>query len=176
MTIEAIIRIIGLIIAPVVMISSCTLFLNGLQQRYDSLSTRMRSMHRERIELLRETGQGITAALKAIDGLSETRANELEKQLPSLLRRHRILRNAVLTAYVAILILVFSMFIIALAAIANSSLIAMIALFSFLAGTSALLLSVAISTFEVYQSHHEVTYEVQHGLHLGKETMEPDVL
>ncbi len=52
MTTEMIVRTISLILAPVVMITSCVLLLNGLLTRYEVISARMRAMHRERLDLL----------------------------------------------------------------------------------------------------------------------------
>ena len=60
MTIDTIVRTISLILAPVVMISSCAIFLNGLITRYESTSVRMRAMHRERLELLYEVQHGLS--------------------------------------------------------------------------------------------------------------------
>src|SRR5713101_1638720 len=51
MNIDTTIRTISLIVAPVVMVSSCALFLNGLLQRYHAISSTMRMMHRERLDL-----------------------------------------------------------------------------------------------------------------------------
>ncbi len=51
----------------------------------------------------------------------------------------------------------------------NSSWMAIVALLCFLAGMEVLLLGVAITTIEVYRSQHELTYEIRHGLSLGRE-------
>src|SRR5260370_950189 len=123
MTIDSIIRTISLILAPAVMISSCAIFLNGIITRYESVSARMRAMHHERLVLLQglehTTGSGVPA-----DSFNAHRIHEIEVQLPRLLQRHKLLRNAVLTENAAIAFFVTSMFIIALAAITNSTLIA----------------------------------------------------
>ena len=170
MTIDTIIRSISLILAPVVMITSCSIFLNGLLSRYDSISIRMRSMHHERLELLEVLGNR-SSDTKPTVGFSTQRIHEIEVQLPNLLLRHKMIRNAVLVVDAAILILVTSMIIIAASALSNSTLIAIIALLVFLIGTAALLAGVIITTLELSRSQREVTYEVQHGLSLKKEDL-----
>jgi hypothetical protein len=170
MTIETIIRTISLILAPVVMITGCAIILNGLISRYEAISVRMRAMHRERLELLEAFGNRASSAVHTVSFVSQ-RVREIETQLPNLLRRHKLIRNAVLAVEVAILILVLSMFIIALAAMTNSIPTAAIALLAFLTGTSALLVGAVITTLELYRSQREVSYEIQHGLSLRKEDL-----
>jgi Protein of unknown function (DUF2721) len=170
MTIDSIIRTISLILAPAVMISSCAIFLNGIITRYESVGTRMRTMHHERLDLLHGL-EDTTSSDKPADGFSTHRIHEIEVQLPRLLRRHKLLRNAVLTENSAIAFFVTSMFIIALAALTNSTLIATAALLIFLTGTGALLVGVIITTLELSRSQREVTYEIQDGLKLRKEDL-----
>ncbi len=167
MNIDATIRTINLIVAPAVMVTSCTLFLNGLLQRYHAISSIMRTMHRERLDLLRTIGK--SAAFESIDGITRERIREIERQLPSMLLRHNLIRNAVLFVNIAIVVFVLSMFIIAAANITNSSWMVIVALFCFLAGMGVLLTGVLTTTTEAYRSHRELTYEIQHGLSLGKE-------
>ena len=92
-------------------------------------------------------------------------------QLPRLLQRHKLLRNAVLAENMAISFFITSMFIIALAPLTNSSLIATTALLIFLTGTGVLLVGVIITTLELSRSQREVTYEIQDGLKLKKEDL-----
>ena len=158
MTIDSIIRTISLILAPAVMISSCAIFLNGIITRYESVGTRMRTMHHERLELLQELGH-TTSSGALSDGFSNHRIHEIEVQLPRLLQRHKQLRNAVLAENAAIAFFVTSMFIIALAALTNLTPIATAALLIFLTGTGVLLVGVIITTLELSRSQREVTYE-----------------
>lgn len=169
MNIDTTIRTISLIVAPVVMVTSCALFLNGLLQRYYAISSTMRMMHRERLDLLRTRGKSVIDALASTDGITAERLREIETQLPSMLLRHNLIQNAVLFVDIAILVFVLSMFIIAAANMTNSSWMAVVALFCFLAGTGVLMIGVAITTIEVYRSQRELAYEIRHGLSLGKE-------
>ena len=171
MPIDAIVRTISFILAPVVMITSCILFLNGLLTRYEAVSVRLRSMHRERLELLQDLGNR-TSDGKPHAGFDMQRIAEIEEQLPRILHRHKLIRNAVLSINTAILIFVSSMLIIALAALTTSTLTANVALCAFLLGTGALLAGVIVTTLELYRSQHEVAYEVLDGLKLRKEDLQ----
>lgn len=170
MTIDTILRTISLILAPVVMITSCAIFLNGLIARMDSISSRMRAMHHERLELLEALGNSSSSVQPTV-GFSTQRVHEIEVQLPHILQRHRMLHNAVVTVAATIVILVTSMFIIAASGLSNSTPIAVIALLTFLIGTATLLVGVIITTIELSRSQHEVAYEVQDGLRLKKEDL-----
>ncbi len=169
MSIDTITHTISLILAPVVMISSCAIFLNGLFGHYQTIAARLRAMHRERLELLQTAGTSTTAEVSV--GIIVQRILEIDTQLPNMLRRHKLIRNAVVAIGVAISIFITSMFIIALATAANSPLAAVIALLAFLIATGALLVGVITTTVELYRSHREVSYEIQHGMSLKKENL-----
>jgi hypothetical protein len=167
MNIQGIINIISLILAPVVMVSCCILFLNGQLQRYDALGNRIRTMNQERLTLLREIDNDVSSALEGIDGFRKLRIQEIETQLPHLLRRHLILHRAALTIGSAILICILSMFLIAISVLLKSSMIAIIALCTFLMTTTTILLGGTMIMFELYISHLALRYEVMHELSLG---------
>jgi hypothetical protein len=170
MTIDAIIRTISLILAPVVMITSCAILLNGLLARYESVSARMRAMHRERLELLQGLRNTSSGAVPTV-GFITQRIHEIEAQLPQLLQRHKMIHDALFAINAAIVLFVICMFIIALAVLTNSTLIATIALLTFLTGTGMLLVGVIITTLELSRSQREVAYEIQDGLRLRKEDL-----
>jgi hypothetical protein len=154
-------RIIGVILAPVVMITSCSIFMNGLFTRYESVSARMRSLHRERLDLIDQTRPGGAGAATSHQ---RRRIDEIERQLPGLLRRHRLIRNAVMAVSTSLLILVGSMFLIAAAETTGWVVVAGLALLAFLLGTAAFLAGVAIAAFELWHSQREVEYEILDGL------------
>ncbi len=151
---------IQLIIAPVVLITACTLIQNGILGRYASLGERMRLLAGERLELLRFG--------KSEDALVLERLQEISRQLPLLTRRHRLLQNAVLIIYSAISIFLFNMFAIAVSVVLNSGGVATFALALFLVGTSVLLVGVFFTSLEIQMSHQAICYEVQQIASLGK--------
>src|SRR5215467_6857593 len=101
MSVETITRTIQLILAPVVMVSACAILVGRLLSHYEAINARMRSMARERLELLRGAGEA--------NRFRRERVCELDAQLPQLLQQHALVHHALLTAYTGILILVGSM-------------------------------------------------------------------
>ena len=144
-------QIIQLIVAPVVMISSCALVLNGLLARYGAINDRLRLMAHERLELLR-TGQN--------DRFSAERLNEIDRQIPGLLHRHRQLHDAVLLTYCSIFLFLLAMFAIA-GLVAGVGWLTSAVLLLFIGALLALMLAVAVAVLEIYRSNRALRYEVE---------------
>jgi hypothetical protein len=157
-------KTIQLILAPVVMVTACAGFLNGLLSRYGAINDRLRALARERLDLLESCGVEVAKAA----GLARERLVEIDTQVPALLRRHRKVRDSVLVVYAAIVVFVVSMFVIALAAAFGSTPIAIAALIVFLAATTLLLVGAVISVLEVRISHEAMHYEMHRVLELGR--------
>src|ERR1051326_5370063 len=153
MSAETITRTIQLILAPVVMLSACAIFVGGLLSHYEAINARMRSMARERLELLRSSTYG--------DPFSSERVSELDVQLPQLLRRHALVHHALLAAYSGILILVASMCAIAFSAVNAADWLMALVLAMFVAGILAMLISVVLIAFEVRISQPAVSFAVR---------------
>jgi len=164
MSAEMIARIIQVIIAPVVMITSCSVMLNGLLGHYAAINVGIRAMVRERLDLLRA---------KMDDSIRSERLQEIDTEMPQLLRRHRLVRNATLAIYSAILIFVVDMFSIAMSAVTDLAWITGAVLILFLGGTAAMLLGTALIAMEIRSSHQAVEFEVQRVLSLDR-TLTPD--
>ncbi|GCE24664.1 hypothetical protein KDA_01480 [Dictyobacter alpinus] len=167
-------NVISLILAPVVMISSCTLFMNGLLQRYDSLSARLRAMHIEHMELIhliqKENSENPSdpREINALRDLNRERLKELEFEMPHLLTRHKLQWNAILAAEITIGVLVLSMFEIGFHAITRISWLEMAAMFTLMLGALIFLTCIMITAFEFAASPKSIVFEVQHGLKLSK--------
>jgi uncharacterized protein DUF2721 len=159
---ETITRTIQLILAPVVLVSACSIFVGGLLSHYDAINARMRAMARERLEILR--GNGGNAEF-----FEGERLTELDVQLPQLLRRHALVHHALLAAYVGILILVASMCAIAYSAVTASEWVVALILAMFVIGIVSILLSVVLIAVEVRVSQQAVRFEVQRVLQLGRD-------
>lgn len=167
-------RTIQLILAPVVMVTASGIIVGALLPRYDAISNRLRAMARERFDLLRGFGPDFPTAMREADLITRERLHQIDYQVPNLLRRHKLMRNAVQTIYVAILIFIASMFVIALASLHDSSLTATIALGFFLAGTGLFLTGLAISAREMFVSHDVVQFEAIRMLQAGLIDAESD--
>lgn len=146
-------QIIQLIIAPTVMLSVCSLVQSGVLARYIALGNRIRSLNQERFRLLHISDPS--------DALNIASLKTLDYQIPLLLHRHRLLQDTVVIIYVAIVILIVSMFAIALSVAVNSNLVARFALALFLVSAGALLLGVCLTAQEVRISHQALCYEVK---------------
>jgi hypothetical protein len=158
---ETVTRTIQLILAPVVMLSACSIFVGGLLAHYEAINGRMRMMARERLEILRGQGDG--------DLLVAERLAEIDLQLPELLHRHGLVHHALLAAYLGILILVASMCAIAFSAVSATEWLVALVLLMFVTGILAILVSVVFISVEVRTSQRAVGFEVQRILRLGRE-------
>ena len=164
MSAEMVARTIQLIIAPVVMVTTCSIMLGGLLGHYATVNDRLRAMSRERLYLLRMARTKAAAA----DPIALERLDEIDSQVPELLRRHKLVRDAVLAVYCAILVFVADMFVIAVSAVVDYPWIASLVLIVFLTGTAALLLGVLLMAREIRSSHRAVEFEARRVLALGQ--------
>jgi Protein of unknown function (DUF2721) len=151
---------IQLIIAPVVLITACMLFQNGILLRYASVGQRIRSLSHERFELIRSS--------KADDMYSAERLAAIDRQLPLLTQRHRLIQKAALLAYCAIAIFISTMFAIALSVAFNASVVGTIALTLFLTGTGVWLIGIFLTAIEIRSSHRALCYDVHQITLMGK--------
>jgi Protein of unknown function (DUF2721) len=143
---------IQLIIAPVVLITACALIQNAILMRYAAVGQYMRSLALERLELLRSR--------KTTDLFYLERLQEIDRQIPLLSQRHRLLQKIVLMVYGAVSIFLVNMFAIALTVAVGSDAASTFALLLFLLGTGVLLVSVCLTALEIRISHQAVCYEV----------------
>ena len=165
MTADDLSRTIQLILAPVVMVSSASIFVSGLLGHYAAINDRARALVRERFDLLSRASPG---------RFGRERLNEIDLQLPALLHRHRLVHNALLAVYASILALVVSMCIIALSATAWAAWIATLVFGIFVIGVLALLVGVLLTVIEVRSSDGTLRFEVARVLALGADPAAPD--
>jgi Protein of unknown function (DUF2721) len=143
---------IQLIIAPVVLITACALIQNANLMRYAAVGQYMRSLALERLQVLRSN--------KTTDLFYLERLQEIDRQIPLLTHRHRLLQKIVLMVYSAVSIFLINMFAIALTVAIGSDAASTFALLLFLLGTAVLLASVCLTSWEVRMSHRAICYEV----------------
>jgi hypothetical protein len=129
---------------------------------YASVNDRMRAMVGERFALLGPDLRGPAAARDS------ERLDEIDRQLPLLLRRHRLLRDAVLLTYTAIVGVVASMFLVAVAVTANAAWVATAALWVLLVSTIVLSGALIQTVRAVRRSDDAVTIEVTRALAVGR--------
>lgn len=167
MTAADLARIIQIILAPVVMITSCGIIVGGILSQHTSINDRLRALARERLDLLTASDGTLNLSQALTHHAQAERLGEIDVQIPLLMRRHYLVRNAALALYSAIAILVISMFAIALAIIESGPILRTIALGIFLLGTASALVGIILMAYELRISHNAVHYEVQRVLDLG---------
>lgn len=153
MDVETTAKTIQLILAPVVMITACGLLIGAMMNHYTSINSRIRALTAERLPLCMITPDQTHHAL------AHERLREIDYQVPRLISRHRQVHHAVLLAFIAVVILVISMFVIAVAALTDSSTVGTAALFVFLAGSATLVAGAVFMAKEIRSSHEAVAYE-----------------
>lgn len=149
--IEEAARAIQTILAPAVMISACGLLLLGMQNRYGRINDRMRALARERLDLLPKRG----------DPVADVRLEAIERQMPDLVLRVRLQRNAVYSLFGAVIVFVVDAFVIASSLFAARDALNMIALAVFLVGMGLVLVGMVLAAREIAISARAVTLEVE---------------
>lgn len=91
-------QIIGQVLAPTIMISACGLMLLGLQNKYSNIIDRIRTLNNERRSL-----RGIQ-----LDEIKRKRRDSIEQQIPRLLERAKLEKNAILYMYIGVLFFVLT--------------------------------------------------------------------
>ena len=153
-------------VAPVVLITAAAILSGALLAMYGSVNDRMRAMDRERLETL--TGAGGTLLSAAdVPASGRERLTQFDAQLPMLLRRHRLIHNAVLLLFAAVAVLVLSVIVIAVAVTNRSGAAGTVALVLVLAGTVTLLGGLLLAARSIMISAKAVDYEVRRTLSLG---------
>jgi hypothetical protein len=155
---------ISAMVAPVVLLTTGGLLTNGLLAVYSSVNDRMRDMTRERIEIRSGPEGELVGHVSAID---RERLAEIETQLPMMLRRHHLVRNAVLLIYAAIGVLGLSIIIIAVAVVQHSEDFGRAALGLVLAGTVVMLAGLVAAGLSMARSADAITYAVERTRRLG---------
>jgi hypothetical protein len=168
MTVASVIQTIQLIIAPAVMVSACSLFVNSVLGRYAVINERIRLMTRERLDLLRQADGAQLAPPTPENAYGVERLAEIDAQMPQLLARHRLIRDSLLAIYLATIFFLLTMLAIAAASTSSVPVFDNVSLALFLVGTVALLAGVAITTIEVRMSHRALYYEVDRVMKLGR--------
>ncbi|MBJ7898925.1 MAG: DUF2721 domain-containing protein [Cyanobacteria bacterium RI_101] len=161
MNAEVVVETIQLVIAPTVMISSCTLIQNAILGRYSAISDRLRFLVRERLDLLEKYNISEPVYAEALQ--------IIDRQLVMLSRRYLLIQNVVLLLYSAIAFFLLTMFAIALAKELRAAAFSYMAFVLFLAGTGALVIGVFWAAAEVRISHQAVRSEVRWAISLTNE-------
>jgi hypothetical protein len=153
-------------VAPVVLITAAALLTGALLAMYGTVNDRMRTMSHERLDIL--TGADGTLLLAAeVPASGRERLTQIDAQLPMLLRRHRLLHDAVLLIFASVAVLVLSVIAIGIAVTNRSGGIGTAALILVLVGTATLLTGLLFAARSIMISVDAINYEVDRALSLG---------
>ena len=161
-------RTIQLIIAPVVMITSCCIFTNGLLAHYASIGERLRVTVRERGDLVRDS-EAVKGTHSDQDSyLINERLEDIDFQIPNLPRHHFLVRTSLASTFIAIAVYILDMFVIAYSVILNQTDFYSFVLIVFLLGVASQLLGVVYAVSDTFFSHKIYAFEARHAMMLGK--------
>jgi Protein of unknown function (DUF2721) len=153
-------------VAPVVLITAAAILSGALLTMYGSVNDRMRAMDHERLEILTGADRTLVSAAE-VPPSDRERLTQIDAQLPRLLRRHRLLHNAVLLIYTGVAVLVLSVITIGIAVTASSGAAGTVSLALVLTGTVMLLGGLLFAARSVIISMDAIDYEVRRTLSLG---------
>jgi hypothetical protein len=153
-------------VAPVVLITTAAILSAALLAMYGLVNDRMRAMDQERLDIL-TSADGTLLSAAGVPPSARERLTQIDTQLPMLLRRHRLLHNAVLLIYGGVAVLVLSVIAIGVAVTASSAATGTTALALVLAGTVTLLAGLVFAARSIMISQDAIDYEVRRALSLG---------
>ena len=153
-------------VAPVVLITAAALLSGALLAMYGSVNDRMRAMSHERLDIL-TAADGMLLSTAQVPASGRERLTQIDAQLPMLLRRHRLLHDAVLLMFAGVAVLVLSVIAIGVAVTNRSGGISTAALVLVLVGTVTLLTGLLFAARSIMGSMDAVHYEVERALSLG---------
>jgi hypothetical protein len=153
-------------VTPAVMLTTGGLLVNGMLSVQLSITDRMREMTRARVELLGGPG-GQVLDRAGLSPIGRERLDEIDVQLPVLLRRHHLNQNAILVIYGSIWTLGLSIVALAVAVGLDSETFGRVALGLVLAGTVVMLSGLAVAARSLARSAEAVSYAVERVRSLG---------
>jgi hypothetical protein len=147
--------------APVVLITTGGILSSGLLSVYGMVGERMRAMTREHLDI-RTGPHGELLSTADVSAVGQQRLVEIDRQLPLMLRRGDLLRDAVFLIYVGIVGLVLSMFAISVAVTHDSEAWGWVALGLVLAGTVVMLAGIVVAGRSLVRSADAIRYAFEH--------------
>jgi hypothetical protein len=149
-TLDLAIQSIQAAMTPAVLFTASGLLLAGLQNKYSTLIQAVRTLNDERRQLLQRPG---------VADWEQNRLHSIGRQIPHLLARAKLVRNAVFTLYLGTLLFLMSSFIIGLAHLGWPVMAAMVVgLFG--AGLIGLIVGIFFALAEARLSYRVVQWEV----------------
>ena len=150
---NTLIEIIKGMLAPGIMISACGLLLLGMNNKYSLVVNRIRTLNIE---------------FRTLEKGNFERRDSILLQLPLLVERVKLIRNAVWLYTIAIAMFIFSIFLLGMYLLNSNILISIyIPLVIFICALSAVLLGVLFAAKEVLMGFKIMKIETKNIIHIG---------
>lgn len=153
-------------VTPVVLITTSVMLSGVLLTMYAAVNDRMRVMDRERLEIMTGPG-GTLLSTPEVPANRWERLTQIGTQMPMLLRRHRLLHNAVLLIFADVAVLVLSVITIGIAVTNSSEAVAIAALVLVLTAAATLLSGLVVAARSIMLSMDAIDYEARRTHTLG---------
>ena len=144
-----IIQIIQTMLVPGIMVSACGLLLLGMNNKYSIIVNRIR--------LLKQEERNLCTAPDSPEG--DARSVNVALQLPLLLIRLKLVRNAVFSYSIAIAFFIFASLMIGVHYVSDSRFVHFFIIAAFLAGMGCVLLGIIYAAVEVRRGYDIIRIE-----------------
>lgn len=154
-TINSIVEIIQLMLAPGIMISACGLLLLGMNNKYSLVVNRIRLLNEERRKVVYKADD------KDFKYHENLRLESISLQIKKLVYRVKLVRNAVLFYTIAVALFILTSIFIGFGFLLELQKINSITISLFLLGMLSVLIGVVFAAYETYKGYEIVTFEVK---------------
>ena len=149
-----IVSVIQAMLAPAIMVSACGLLLLSINNKYSMVVTRIRSLDEE-IRRYKHNQHS-----KALEADEQERLNSLFHQIGKLSRRVWLIRNAVVSYYIAVALFITTCLVIGLEYAMEYHIYYLIVV-AFLAGMLSVMSGIIFSIFEARRGYEIILMEVE---------------
>ena len=148
-------RIIELMLAPAIMISACGLLLLGINNKYSIVVNRIRLLNQESRGLRKKIGDADYTTNE------DVRLEIIAQQIPRLLYRLKLVRNAVMSYAMAVGLFVVTSLLLGISYLTGAANMNALIMGVFLLGMLMVLVGILFMGTETYKGYSIVEYEVE---------------
>lgn len=151
----SVIQAIQLILAPAVMISACGLLMLGINSKFSTVLSRIRSLNEERRKLRARAGD------KALTFEEDQRIESIARQLARLLKRAVHVRNSLMSYIAAVALFVVTSLLIGVDFFFDEIHLDVPVIILFLAGMISVFLGIVFAALDTKMAYEIVYFDVQ---------------
>jgi hypothetical protein len=151
---KSVIQLIQLIIAPAVMINACGLLLLTINNKFTTVLNRIRALNDEKRRHMHIAGE------RALGPLENVRFNSISRQLQTLMKRAKMIRNAIFCFFISVALFVGSSLLIGFSIMIGAMELREVILSMFLIGMVSVLVGIVFASIDVFRGYKVVEFEV----------------